>query len=82
MKRFILIFLSSLSCSKDKECVIILNKEEVKENYYFYFRPNLNYLPNSQANSLGSPGLNANYASGKVSKELFDQYNIGDEYCF
>ena len=82
-KYFLLvIFLISVGCAKDEECVILLNKEEANGNYYFYFRPNLNYLPRSQTNSIGSPGLNVNYASGKVSKEIFDQYGIGDEYCF
>ena len=76
----IFVFLICLCCGKEQECVIILNKEEVKGNYYFYFRPN--YFPNSQSNSIGGAGLNNNYASGKVSQELYNQYDIGDEYCF
>ena len=76
-----LFFLFFLSCSKQQEeCVTIRNKEEIKGDYYFYFRPN--YFPNSQSNSLGGVGLSADYASGKVSKEIYHQYAIGDEYCF
>tara|TARA_B100000900_G_C20475144_1_gene673061 strand:- start:355 stop:615 length:261 start_codon:yes stop_codon:yes gene_type:complete len=84
MRKVILlvVFLIFAGCAKDEECVILLNKEESNGNFYFYFRPNLNYLPRSQPNSIGSPGLNANYASGKVSRELYDQYSIGEEYCF
>jgi hypothetical protein len=82
MKNFFLtfVFLLSYCCGKDQECVIILNKEEVKGSFYFYFRPN--YFPNSASNSISGSGLNSDYASGKVSEELFYQYSIGDEYCF
>jgi hypothetical protein len=75
-----LIFLLSFSCNKERECEIIRNKEEVNGIYYFYFRPN--YLPNSQASNLGRAELGTQYVSGKVSKEVYDQYAIGDEYCF
>ena len=75
-----LIVLISLSCRKEKECEIIRNKEEVKGIYYFYFRPN--FFPNSQSNSIGAGGINTEFASGKVSKEVYDQYAVGDEYCF
>jgi len=74
------IFLLTICCAKEKECVIILSKEEVSGSYYFYFRPN--YIPNSQSTNIGMDGLNSNYTSGKVSQEKFDQYEIGDEYCF
>lgn len=82
MTRFILflIFLLSFSCTKQEECVTIRNKEEIKGDYYFYFRPN--YFPNSQANNIGGGGLSRDHASGKVSQEVYDQYAIGDEYCF
>ena len=76
-----LFFLISFSCSKEEEeCVIILNKETIKGDYYFYFRPN--YFPNSQLNDIGGNGLTTDFASGKVSQEIYDQYEVGDEYCF
>lgn len=76
-----LFFLISFSCSKEEEeCVIILNKETIKGDNYFYFRPN--YFPSSQSNNIGGTGLNRDYASGKVSQEIYDQYAVGDEYCF
>ena len=75
-----LFFLFSFSCSKEEECVIILNKETINGDNYFYFRPN--YFPSSQSNNIGGTGLNRDYASGKVSQEIYDQYAVGDEYCF
>ncbi len=52
----------------------------MKGDYYFYFRPN--YFPNSQLNNIGGNGLTTDFASGKVSQEIYDQYEVGDEYCF
>ena len=75
-----LFFLISVCCSKQEECVIIRNKEEMKGDYYFYFRPN--YFPNSQLNDIGGNGLTTDFAPGKVSQEIYDQYEVGDEYCF
>lgn len=62
------------------ECDVIRNKEKIRENYYFYF--SVNFYANPQSNSIGGVGLNSDYVSGKVSKEVYDQYDIGDEYCF
>lgn len=75
-----LILLLPFSCKQERDCEIIRNKDEVNGIYYFYFRPN--YFPNSQANNIGAGGINTEYVSGKVSKELYDQYDVGDEYCF
>ena len=82
MNRFLLLLIFSFlfSCSKQEECVILRSKEEIKGDYYFYFRPN--YFPNSQFNSSGGVGQNMEYASGKVSQEIYDRYAVGDEYCF
>ena len=76
----ILIILFILSCNSEQECEIIRDKDEVNGNYYFYFRSN--FLPNSQANNIGGTGFASQYASGKVSKEEYDKYAVGDEYCF
>ena len=80
MNRIIFIFIFLISCSKEKECHNIEIKEESGGDYYFYFRPN--YRTNSQLNFVSGVGLNSEYASGKVSKEVYDEYAIGDEYCF
>ena len=75
-----MIILFCLSCSKDKECELIRNKDEVRGSYYFYFRPN--YYANPQSNSINGAGFNTEYVSGKVSKAIYDDYEIGDKYCF
>ncbi|MDG1290925.1 MAG: hypothetical protein P8I34_05055 [Flavobacteriaceae bacterium] len=76
----ILAVLMFLSCNKDEECNTIRNKEEVRGNFYFYFRAR--YYSNSQANSITGSGLNNEYVSGKVSETVYNDYEIGDEYCF
>jgi hypothetical protein len=78
-KVFLLIFLISFSCSEDEECVIIRDKAEELDSYYFYF--STNYLPISQSNNMLG-GIDSRYGSGKVSKSTYDKYNIGDEYCY
>ncbi len=78
-KVFLLIFLISFSCSEDEECVIIRDKAEESDSYYFYF--STNYLSTSQSNNMLG-GIDSRYGSGKVSKSTYDKYNIGDEYCY
>ena len=78
-KVLILIFIFSFSCSQDEECVVIRDKTEESDSYYFYF--STNYLPTSQSNNMLG-GIDSRYGSGKVSKEIYDKYNIGDEYCY
>ena len=75
-KNFIMIFLSLflLSCTKKEECIIIEDKYESNGSYYFYF---LNNTINNN-NSLDVDPL----GTGKVSKEVYDDYTIGDKYCF
>lgn len=70
-----------MGCSKDKQlCDTIQNKEENSGVYYFYFRTN--YYNNPQMNQIGGAGINSQYASGKVSEEVYNQYDIGDQYCY
>ena len=33
-------------------------------------------------NQIGGAGINSQFASGKVSEEVFNQYDIGDQYCY
>lgn len=76
----LMILIFCLSCHKEKECELIQNKEEIRGSYYFYFRPNFYATP--QSNSISGGGFNTEYVSGKVSKAIYDDYEIGDEYCF
>tara|TARA_X000001036_G_scaffold329567_1_gene308225 strand:+ start:431 stop:628 length:198 start_codon:yes stop_codon:yes gene_type:complete len=63
------------SCTKKEECIIIEDKYESNGSYYFYF---LNNRINNNNNSLDVDPL----GTGKVSKEIYDSYKIGQKYCF
>tara|TARA_B100001029_G_scaffold173577_1_gene172614 strand:- start:7112 stop:7357 length:246 start_codon:yes stop_codon:yes gene_type:complete len=79
LKVIISIFIFIYSCSNDEDCVIIREKAEESNSYYFYF--STNYLSTTQSNNLMG-GIDSRYASGKVSKETYEKYDIGDEYCY
>ena len=57
----------------------IREKAEESNSYYFYF--STNYLSTTQPNNLMG-NIDSRYASGKVSKEIYEKYEIGDEYCY
>ena len=83
MKNLIIIvlFVLNYACVKDKECVVIADKQEMNGGYYFFFIENQVYSGNSS--QLLQSDLNSNgYASGKVEEDIFLKNNIGDEYCF
>lgn len=61
-------------CSKETGCVKITLKEETNGKYYFYWGNRNNALDVDE--DVPSQPL-----SGSVSKEVFDAYEIGDEYC-
>ena len=82
MKTFYhLIFLYAflISCNKKEECIIIEDKYEYNGEYYFYFLDNNFNKPLSQNNS--SIDVDP-VGSGKVSKEVYDNYKSGDQYCY
>ena len=53
----------------------IREKAEESNSYYFYF--STNYLSTSQPNNLMG-AIDGRYASGKVSKETYEKYDIGE----
>tara|TARA_B100001996_G_scaffold234958_1_gene181377 strand:+ start:92 stop:352 length:261 start_codon:yes stop_codon:yes gene_type:complete len=78
---FSLIFLFAFifSCDKKEECIIIEDKYESNGTYYFYFLNNQINQPFSNNNS----SLDVDpLGTGKVSKEEFENYNVGDKYCY
>jgi len=84
MSRYILllsIFLF-LNCNKRDECVDITDKKQIDGLYYFYFKAKMTgSYTNNQGNS--SNGFSQNrWASGEVSEEIYNSFNIGDEYCY
>ena len=80
-KKFIVIFLFIFwfSCTKKEECIIIEDKYESNGTYYFYFLNNQINQPFSNNNS----SLDVDpLGTGKVSKDDFENYNVGDKYCY
>ena len=82
MNRFfslIFLFAFIFSCDKKEECIIIEDKYESNGTYYFYFLNNQINQPFSNNNS----SLDVDpLGTGKVSKDEFENYNIGDKYCY
>ena len=70
----IFFFIFLFSCTKKEECITIEDKYESNGSYYFYF---LNNTINNN-NSLDVDPL----GTGKVSKEIYESYKVGDKYCF
>jgi len=84
MVKYFPIFLIMLFvyCDKKDDCVKIEEKKEINGLYYFYFKAHFSstsYTDN-QGNSYQSS--QDRWSSGKVSKEVYDSHNIGDEYCY
>ena len=82
MNRFlglIVLFAFIFSCNKKEECIIIEDKYESNGAYYFYFLNNQINQPFSNNNS----SLDVDpLGTGKVSKDDFENYNVGDKYCY
>lgn len=68
----LLIFSIFINCSNENECILITRKES-NNNVYLFF-----WDDRSQENL----GLDASpIPSGAVSKQVYDQYEVGDTYC-
>jgi|TARA_B110000259_G_C14017567_1_gene401898 uncharacterized linocin/CFP29 family protein len=68
------------SCQKSNEkCGQIIQKEIIASNYYFILQTDnyINYYNTPQDSTLPDNGVR----QGSVSKEIYDAFEIGDEYC-
>tara|TARA_B100001287_G_C22675804_1_gene527577 strand:- start:1994 stop:2266 length:273 start_codon:yes stop_codon:yes gene_type:complete len=70
-----------LSCKKDDICGLIIDKVIIENRYYFIF-------DSDTFNQFGGTDVNEtiyyvpdNRSSGEISKEIYNDFNIGDEYC-
>ena len=82
MRKLILLFTSFLfiSCqSSNEKCGQIIQKEIIESNYYFVLQTDefINYYNTPQDPTLPDNGVR----QGAVSKETYDSFEIGDEYC-
>ena len=73
----ILIILFTLSCNSEQECDYMMTRQ--METIIFIFAQI--FFQTLKPIILESH-FASQYASGKVSKEEYDQYAVGDEYCF
>ena len=80
MIKYVLIFSFILffSCGKNDSCVEIEEKREINGEYYFYFRGSIGGVGGTNEDGFSED----RWGSGKVSKEVYDLHEIGDEYCY
>jgi len=74
-----LVFLGVLWGCQKEDCITIQDKQSLDGNYYFLFRNRPTVNSNSTPNNLFIPDAQQ---SGEVSKFVYDQYEIGDTYCY
>lgn len=83
MKKTLLILFTIFLFSCDKQnndCIIITQKRIIGEQYYFFFE-NENAFQQASQNS-NSPSIPDTEGSGVVSLEVYERYQVGDEYCY
>ncbi len=80
MNRFLtfIIFLIALACQQE-DCITIEDKQIIDGKYYFLFNDFNNYTNNPNETRLFVPD---NQQSGQVTQSEYNQYNIGDTYCY
>ena len=69
-----------LNCQKsDRRCGIIIKKIGLQSNFYFVLQTDeyINYYNNPNQPNLPDDGVR----QGIVTKETYDSYNVGEEYC-
>jgi len=73
---FILIF---FNCQKNDDCIIILEKRDVNNKYYFLFE--VESVINNNSNNHQSTNIPDQYSSGEVDNQTYLNYSVGDVYC-
>ena len=76
----ILFILSFLNCQlNDNKCGIIIQKIDRETSYYFVIQTDeyINIYNNPSQPNLPDDGIR----QGIVSKEVYENFEIGDEYC-
>ena len=78
---FLIFPFTLISCTKDDKCGVIIDKVIIENRYYFIF-------DSDTFNQFGGTDVNEtiyyvpdNRSSGEISKEIYNDFNIGDEYC-
>lgn len=78
---FSLLAFTLVSCKKNDICGVIIDKVIVENRYYFIF-------DSDEFNQFGGTGINQtiyyvpdNRSSGEVSKDVYNKFRTGEEYC-
>ncbi|MEO2099975.1 MAG: hypothetical protein ABGW63_04115 [Flavobacteriaceae bacterium] len=69
-----------MNCQKpDNRCGIIIQKTIIDDNFYFVLQTDeyINYYNNPNQPNLPDNGVR----QGKVSEEIYDNFEEGSEYC-
>ena len=81
LKRFVLIFIILSFCcqNNDERCGTIIQKVKIDLSYYFVLQTDeyINYLNNPAQPNLPDDGVR----QGKVSEEIYNNFDVGDLYC-
>ena len=73
MKKILFLFLLfSFGCSKETGCVEITDKSEGDGEYYFFW---------GYGSISSNPDSQRPIKSGSVTKNIYNQYEVGDIYC-
>ena len=81
MVRFLILALIIFTnCQKsDERCGIIIQKIEIQSKFYFVLQTDeyINYYNNPNQPNLPDDGIR----QGIITKETYDNFEIGEEYC-
>ena len=74
-----IIFLFSTCQKSDERCGIIIQKIEINKTLYFVLQTDeyMNYYNNPNQPNLPDDGVR----QGVVSKEVYEDFEVGEEYC-
>ena len=77
---FLFVALLFFACqASEKRCVTIIQKVERENRFYFVLQTDeyINYYNTPSQPNLPDDGVR----QGIVSKEIYDNFKVGDEYC-
>jgi len=77
---FFILTLSLFTCQKnDNRCGQIIQKIERENSFYFVLQTDeyINYYNTPESPTIPEDGVR----QGNVSKEAYDSFSLGDEYC-
>jgi len=78
--QFIIVLFLFWGCQKeDDRCGTIIQKTSQGDSYIFVLQTDLNFIGYGEENLPNIP--DEGVRQGRVSKEVFESFELGDEYC-